>query len=111
VWPGQDLIDHGYFFPDPCECDPMVEHFSEGEGGKLMPITKAGAFALDLLRLNREACIRFRKRRMAIHGRIVYCRTCLDTIIAPAEMRTLLERILQELEVEWAECYACELRG
>jgi hypothetical protein len=111
VWPSSDRISEGYFFPDPCECDPLVDHLTENEHGHLMPTTRAGSFSLEVLRLNREACIRFRRRRRLTHSRILECRTQLKSTIAPPEVRTLLEGILQELEIEYSEYYHFGVRN
>jgi len=105
VWPPLHRVSEGYFFPDPCECDPFVDHLKENEQGRLVPITRAGSFSLEVLRLNREACIRFRTRRIETHRRIVECRTRLKSTIAPPEVRALLEQILGELEIEYSEYY------
>ena len=105
MWPSADRVSEGYFFPDPCECDPFVDHLHEDEDGRLAPITKAGSFSLEVLRLNREACLRFRRKRVRTRNRILECRTRLKSAIAPAEVRELLEGILQKLELEYSEYY------
>jgi uncharacterized protein (TIGR02646 family) len=105
VWPSADRSSEGYFFPDPCECDPQIDHLSENDQGRLVPITNAGVFALEVLRLNRESCTRFRTRRRLTRERIVECRIQLESAIAPPEVRTLLAKVLGDLEVEWSECY------
>jgi hypothetical protein len=105
VWPSVDRVLEGCFFPDPCECDPLVDHLQENEDGYLAPITKAGSFSLEVLRLNRETCLRFRRKRVRTRDRIAECRTQLQSVIAPAEVRALLEELLQELGLEYSEYY------
>ena len=31
VWPSAERTAEGYFFPDPCACDPLLDHLQEGE--------------------------------------------------------------------------------
>jgi 5-methylcytosine-specific restriction endonuclease McrA len=105
MWPPESCVSEGYFFPDPCNCNPQVEHLNEDKDGHVVPITNAGRFSLEVLRLNRETCVRFRRRRMRTRNRILECRKQLRSVAAPFELRALLERILRELELEYEEYY------
>lgn len=106
AWPHYDLAARGFFFPDPCMCDPQLDHLKENEFGLFMAVTNAGAFLLESLRLNRQACVRFRQRRALAHRRILECRSLLKEVIAPIAVGKLLEQILLDLETEWLECFA-----
>jgi hypothetical protein len=102
VWPSLELVAAGYFFPDPCECDMLSEHLRETEDCRLEAITNAGMFALEILRLNRAACLRFRGRRKLLQRRIIEYRKLTDAL-KPVEIRDLLAQILTDLEIECAE--------
>ena len=104
VWPSPELIGEGCFFPNPCECDPLVDHLREKHDCRWEAITKAGAFALEVLRLNREPCLRFRRKRKAVEQRIAECRRLLASL-EPVEIRDLVQLVLGELEEECAEVY------
>jgi hypothetical protein len=104
VWPSTGQTAEGYFFPDPCACDPMLEHFRESAECRLESLTKAGSFALEILRLNRESCLRFRRKRQSLYRRITQYRILLDSI-ERIEVRDLLAQALDELEIECAECF------
>lgn len=98
----------GFFFPDPCVCDPYIEHVRELNDARLEAITKAGAFAIEVLRLNREPCLRFRKKRREVRERIARYRAALAEI-TPAEVRELLCEAVAALEQECVEVYGVEL--
>ena len=104
IWPSAEQTANGYFFPDPCVCDPLTEHFREDGDCRLEAVTKAGAFALDVLRLNREPCLRFRRKRQSVLRRISEYQDLLASM-EQGEIRTLLARVLDELENEYAECF------
>jgi hypothetical protein len=104
VWPSEERIAEGYFFPDPCECDPLIEHLKEEEDCRWNAITKAGTFALEVLRLNREPCLRFRRKRQSVLQRISRYRELLVSL-EPVEIRELLQHALNELEIECGEYY------
>ncbi len=104
VWPSDERIAEGHFFPDPCQCDPRVEHLRESEDATLAPITKAGEFSLEVLRLNREPCLRFRRKRCAIQQRIQHYRKALAAT-TPHEIRDLLLEAISELQRECSDIY------
>ena len=58
---------------------------------------KAGTFALEVLRLNREPCLRFRRRRQSVLRRIAEYQDLLASA-EQGEIRDLLARVLDELE-------------
>ncbi len=104
VWPSAEQLARGYFFPDPCECDPLVDHIQEQADCRWEAISKAGVFALEALRLNREACLRFRSRKQSVERRISEYRNLLNSI-EPVDIRDLLLQALTELEIESTNIY------
>ncbi len=54
IWPSEDSSTRGYFFPDPCVCCPVPDHFELNGEAFLVPSTRAGGFAIEVLGLNRE---------------------------------------------------------
>lgn len=110
VWPSPERITEGSFFPDPCQCDPQQDHLRETEDCRFEPLTKAGAFAMEVLRLNREPCLRFRRKRQSLRRRLSQYRELLHAL-EPQEVRDLLTNALAELETECAECYGWRKAG
>lgn len=104
AWPSDSLQLRGIYFPDPCECDPYSKHLSLRPDGLVDPLTPPGEFSLEVLRLNRETCVRVRKRRHRLKERINALRAELKRIQCPKDVRTLLEQVLAESQAELEDC-------
>jgi hypothetical protein len=59
AWPSPESAAKGYFFPDPCECDPQLDHLKECQDCRWEASSNAGVFSLEVMRFNRESCLRF----------------------------------------------------
>ena len=104
IWPSVEQTTNGYFFPDPCACEPLTEHLREESDCRWEATTRAGTFALEVLRLNREPCLRFRRRRQSVLRRIAEYQDLL-ALAEQGEIRDLLARVLDELNNECAEFF------
>ena len=59
IWPTDELRAKGYRFVDPCH-DDFSTHFTEADG-RWEPLTAAGDYSQERLRLNREHLIKIRR--------------------------------------------------
>ncbi len=59
VWPTDELLARGYRFVDPCH-DAFSTHFTEVDG-RWEPLTPAGEYSRERLRLNRSHLVRIRQ--------------------------------------------------
>ncbi len=69
-WPTAEQQAKGLTFVDPCAEDPYAVHFRIDSFGAASPLSEAGKYSLRIIRLNREECRRFRKKRESVRNRI-----------------------------------------
>ena len=106
TWPSAASARKGYRFADPCECDPFLDHLREENDGRVAALTRQGEFMLQHLRLNRETCLRFRRRRALTRQRIVQYGEAVALLDAPGEVLTLLRQVTEDIRAEWVEQYS-----
>ena len=106
AWPTAEAARAGEGFADPCSEDPYVAHFRSLANGQLEAITPIGRFTLHRIRLNREACCRFRSRRSATAQRIERLRMTLDNYLQPSVYRSAVLEALDFALEEWKEMYS-----
>ena len=106
TWPSEASAGKEHCFADPCECDLFLDHLREEEDGRVTALTPQGDFMLQHLRLNRETCLRFRRRRAQTRQRIVQYSESIASLDAPDEILTLLSQIIEDIRSEWVEHYS-----
>jgi hypothetical protein len=104
TWPSTASARNG--FADPCECDPFLDHLREEDDGRVAALNQQGEFMLQHLRLNRETCLRFRRRRARTRQRIAQYSEAIATLDAPSEILSLLRQVIDDIRAEWVEQYS-----
>ena len=105
-WPSVELQEKGIGFADPCVEDPYTAHLLIQPSGDLAPSSKIGSYTLEIIRLNREECRRFRTKRIGLIATIREYRSVLAEHDGPEEIVDSLHRALDRAEAEWAELFA-----
>jgi len=85
---------------------PIPDHLREENDGRVAALTRQGEFMLQHLRLNRETCLRFRRRRALTRQRIVQYGEAVALLDAPGEVLTLLRQVIEDIRAEWVEQYS-----
>lgn len=104
-WPNEIQLGRGYYFPDPCAADPYVDDLLEDRDGVLAARTAAGEYAIEMIRLNREPLLRFRRRRIACAERLASYRELAKSIEMPESVRGWIQLALDHIEAEWNDCF------
>ena len=104
-WPSADLQKKGIRFADPCIEDPYTVHLSIQPSGDLKPTSEVGSYTLEIIRLNREECRRFRTNRSDLISAIREYRSVLADQDGPVDMVDSLRRALDRAEAEWVELF------
>lgn len=107
-FPSEELLSRGIRIVDPCIDDPFPDHYAELPSGLLSAATRAGEYSIQIIRLNREKCVRFRKRRSEVAERIEQMRFALAQVRRTEETLPIISELELELAdraAEWAELY------
>lgn len=107
-WPSEEESALGLGFADPCREDPYVHHIALQVGGEAVPITQLGKYTLRVIRLDREECRRFRRKRESVQRRIQEYREALKAHQEPSMLVDVVRQALAEAEAEWMDVFSSE---
>ncbi len=79
-WPSEALESAGFRFLDPCVDDYYGRHLFVEPDGRIVPQSKAGAYTVDHIRLNRPYLKRLRQSRYVVAVQIAVVRKLLDQV-------------------------------
>ncbi len=104
-FPDEHLLKAGICYVDPCSVDPFLRDLFEERDGLFSGLTSSGRFTIDVIRLNREECRRFRFRRQQSAERITRLRSVVAALDPNDDGSRLAADALLAAQAEWDECY------
>ncbi len=103
TWPSVEKIERGFRFIDPCRPkDDHDLHLRILPDGTLEPLTSAGRYTSDTLRLWRKQLAHYRAEMARCQREVQEIQALLSQKRLPPEERRLLETLLLEL-LKWLE--------
>jgi uncharacterized protein (TIGR02646 family) len=101
-WPTVKEEQAGYGYVDPCQEDPYEDHIKVDEkDGSARTLTRAGAYMVAHLRLDREQLKKHRRRLNEAKQNFQQAHDALDTAGLPAERAAEIQKVIEEIEREY----------